>query len=298
MRSVVFVLLWCGAASAQLMSRPGEKRVIERVKRMSASELDSAQPAIPLEEWLQETFEFPEPPDWQIGSCDLKPVGESPTEVDLCVEVRGTPDPGGFGARFHVLVGNFAHGAVGKPSVHSQSFLWRWCDNDLESMSDDFYSGIDSLSRIQKTIAVAQTKPCWADRAPFDAALQRYADMIDSLQTHPHVRTWLETLTGDIRVVQRALRRMPGVRAGKVPKGLMPVTFEPDTRALLAIARKSGQKPDIAFFEELDRPKSGCKNLVARERGWRAFQRQYPDRYDRETVAELQTIAKTLQRCR
>lgn len=296
-RSTAFVLFWCAAASAQLTSPAKDKYMIERVKQMSANALDSAQPAIRLEDWLQKTFEFAEPPDWQIGSCDLKPDYGAAVDIDLCVEVRGHADPGGFGARVHVLVGNFAQGAVGNPSVHSQSSIWRWCDNELENTSDDFYTEVDSLSRMQETIALARTKPCWADSAPFDASLQRYTRMIESLETHPNIRTWLETLTQQIRVIQRALQRTSGAHAAKVPKGVMPVTFEPDTRALLAIARKSGEKPDIAFFEQLDRPKTGCKNLVARERGWRAFQRQYPDRYVRETAAELETILTALQGC-
>jgi hypothetical protein len=127
---------------------------------MSASPLDAAQSAIPFEEWLQKTFAFHEPPTWRMGGCDLRSGGEAAADVDLCVEVHGLPDPGGFGARIHVLVGNFAQGAVGKPSVHAQAFLWRRCRNEPD-VTADYYTDVDSLSKIEETIAFARTKPCW-----------------------------------------------------------------------------------------------------------------------------------------
>lgn len=324
------LLVWVTAVRADVLSPAEQKQLIQRIQTLPVRELEAALPAVPMQQWLRQTLGLQPGDDWQLGSCDLKPDYADADGVQMCVEVRSVPDPGGFGLRLHILVGTYGRGVFGTPSVHSQSFMWRWCETDPGSGALRNMRRIGTLSDIPRQVAEMRSQRCAAADQPELTAARYYSSYLSSIKTHPKLRYSFETLLGYLSRLNRVLLRSIGGTSAierlsdrqlqqvqKLAEGVIVNRDEvlivtPDSRSFLGLAKKFGVPADVAFFERLDQTYGGtawpaytqrvtdvtaCTDfasgkLVSLYRAWSTFRAKYPEDYIDEAGERLREIER------
>lgn len=332
LRSLSFLLLasgWLDCEGREL-PKPEIRQLVARIRRLPANALDPSQPAVPLERWLEETIPSLSPQEWDISDCDLKPnFAESSDVWPLCIVARVSPDPGGFGIRLHILVGTYGRGALCNPSVHSQSFMWQWCDQPAEKIPTRDLHTIRALSDIRAWIRERATEPCEVEE---EAVARGYSLSLGATRsgTPSPPGIPLDDLLGDVRTMKRrlmreigdetvlegmsdaAFERMQALAEGVIISREEALIVEPDSRAFYALAQKYGRRTDVAFFWIFEQTYggtawpsyvqqltdvTGCTDfasgkLVALYRWWWSFREKHPEDYVEEVRAQMSEIER------
>jgi hypothetical protein len=130
-------------------SAKAQAAFVEYARHLPVSSIEAGLPDTRLDEWLQRAVQARRL-EWFISGCDLKPEGEPPKQVPLCIGAQVTGrDP--FYLRFHLAVGNLAEGVSGKPHVLPQSFMD--CNHPLDMLSQESFHEFDHLSAIPGIVA-------------------------------------------------------------------------------------------------------------------------------------------------
>lgn len=111
---VLVVLVLVGFVDAQTNSR--DKTAIEKIKNLSASQLDRELPSIRFPMWLVETVEKGQEIKWEVNDCGEQDGSGRRTDFPICVDATvKTQD--NITVSVCIVVGTYKRGVFGRPEL-------------------------------------------------------------------------------------------------------------------------------------------------------------------------------------
>lgn len=111
---VLVVLVLVGFVDAQTNSR--DKTAIEKIKNLSASQLDRELPSIRFPMWLVETVEKGQEIEWEVNDCGEQDGSGRRTDFPICVDATvKTQD--NITVSVCIVVGTYKRGVFCRPEL-------------------------------------------------------------------------------------------------------------------------------------------------------------------------------------